>query len=609
MAAVARREDLSSNASKSRIDKPTGWFFMHACGASSAFTRIRRSLFALILAGLAVPHQIQIADAQEVQDVVRSAATTSPRATLFSFISVLNRAYRVGSGENPARSAVLLEAATRHLDLSQMSVRARDYLAPEAALYLKEVLDRIDLPARDEVPGRVLATGHSRETGIIEGGDAASTSPITIWEVPGTNIRIHRVAEGPREGEYLFTPQTVQRAEIWYERSRHLPYKDNATPGIFDAYALTPGRGLNVKLSETLPPWIQRSFGGQSVWQWAAAFGTLLIFGVAVRLILRGAGRIDKRLNANHTPDSFGPWRPSLMVALFIVIALAGYAEGLIEDYYNLTGGILLLVAGLLSFIGHGFFAWLGFLFVSQAAELFASRQGFVARSARTQLVRLIGYFAGALVVTFVAVRLAEDFGLPALSIVTGLGVGGLAVSLAARETLSDILGSFVVLIERPYRIGDYIEIGADAGTVEEIGIRSTKIRTLSDLVVSIPNSSLSAGRIANYGFRRYRLSDSVLRISDETAPEKVTTFLDRTRNILAQNPEVRSEGWHVHLNTVAPGYLEIRLFYYLDVTVWAEFLREQEEILLEILRAADEIGVKIAPTQTVDATFNSAPA
>jgi len=561
----------------------------------------------VLLAGLlflAFLPQPMDAAAQDSEDVFRSSRTTSPRATLFSFVSTLNRAYRIGQSEAPANSAAFVNAAIRHLDLSQMSRRSRDYLAPEAALYLKEVLDRIDLPKREDVPGRVLATGQSSDTGIIQGGDTQRGNPITIWQVPGTNIRIHRVSTGPREGEYLFTPETVARADIWYERVKHLPYKDGATIGIFKAYALTPGRGINVARSEVMPDWLRTPFGGQTLWQWAATVFTFALFAGAVRMVLTLGSRFDNRLEKRQTPETARPWRPGLLVALLISIGLSGLAEIQIEDNFNITGSVLVWTAGLFSIISHFFAAWFGFVFVAQIAELISLRNGYAVRSARTQLFRLVGYFAGAFVVVVLIVHVAEEFGLPALSIVTGLGVGGLAVSLAARETISDILGSFVVLLERPYQIGDYIEFGRDAGTVEEIGIRSTKIRTTSELLVSIPNAGLSAGRIANYGFRRFRLSNSTINVSDQTPPSKVSEFVSRIRETLKKNPEVRQENWHVYLQRIESGRLEIFLYYYLNVTGWADFLREQENVLLEIMRIAEELQVEIAPTQTVEATL-----
>ena|GEM_PF-1444578 len=577
------------------------------CAAITTLWVSLGALFFVSVVVLTVLVSPGVAHAQDDQDVIRSAQTSSPRATLFSFISTLNRAYRIGRGDNPERSAKLVVDAVRHLDLSEMPERSRDYLATEAALYLKEVLDRIDLPAREEVPGRIQATGQSRETGIIEGGDSAALKPITIWQLPGSNIRIHRVKEGSRQGEYLFAPSTVRRAAGWYERAKVLPYKAGATPGIFEAYALTPGRGINVGLSEAMPAWMQRTIYGQTLWQWAAALITFGLLAILVRFILKFGFGFDRSLDRQQDPVRRRAWRPGTLVALLLAIAVIGYTEILIEDFFNLTGNTLLWMGGLLVVFVHVFAAWFGFVLVSQISELIAMVRGYAPRSARSQLVRLVGYFVGAVVVVIVVARAAEQFGLPAISIITGFGVGGLAVSLAARETLSDILGSLVVLVERPYRIGDYVEVGADAGTVEDIGIRSTKIRTLSDIVVSIPNSSLSAGRISNHGLRRYRLNNSVLRISDSTPPDKISAFLERTRAILERNPEVRPEEWNVYLQGIGSGHLEILLFYYLDVAGWAEFLREQEEILLSILNSAEELGVEIAPTQTVQATLSDA--
>jgi MscS family membrane protein len=120
-------------------------------------------------------------------------------------------------------------------------------------------------------------------------------------------------------------------------------------------------------------------------------------------------------------------------------------------------------------------------------------------KSAPAQLVRLVGYFIGSFAIVMIILRAAHQFGLPAYSIVTGFGVGGLAVSLAARGTLSDLLGSFVIMIERPYKLGDYVEINKFAGTVEEIGFRSTKLRTQSDLLISIPHTTAASGAIIKH--------------------------------------------------------------------------------------------------------------
>lgn len=544
--------------------------------------------------------------AQDNQDVLRPAQTTSPRATLFSFQSALNRAYRIGSGENPERSVALIDAAIRHLDLSGMPERVRDYEATEAALYLKEVLDRIDLPARMDVPGRIDATGQLRETGIIEGGEAEAANPIMIWQIPGTNIRIHRIKDGPREGEYLFTPGTVERAATWYRRVKHLPYKDGATPNIFEAYALTPGRGLQVARSESMPGWTRTPFFGQTLWQWLASSLAILILGAGSRILLKSGHRFDRRIEERTNKDQRQAWRLGTLTALLATILAVSITEAVVEDYFNLTGGVLLWVAGLLVLLGYVFAAIFGFVLATQVSEVVIWARKEPPRSGRSQLVRLVGYLAGAFVVVLLIANVAEQFGLPALSIITGFGVGGIAISLAARESLSDIFGSLVIMVERPYRVGDYIAVGADAGTVEEVGMRSTKIRTLSELVISIPNSSLSAGRIANYGMRRYRLNESVLRISDSTPTGKVSAFLEKIRESLKEDPEVRPESQHVHLQNVSPGHLEIYLFFYIDTPSWADFLRHREEIFLSILNSADELGIDVAPTQTVSATVKA---
>jgi MscS family membrane protein len=437
---------------------------------------------------------------QETKSPLQPAQTSSPRATLFSFITTLNRAYRVGGGENPAGSEPLIDKAIRHLDLSEFSEREVEYRSEEAALKLKEVLDRIPIPDRADVPGRVEATGQSRETGIIQGGEASdATPPITIWQIPGSNIRIHQIAEGPREGEYLFTPRTVRLTSVWYKEIKDAPYKEGATPEIFAAYSTTPGRSINVRLNESLPAWSKWTIGGQTVWQWIALIITLVLLTVFIRTALKFGRKYDENLIKQKKEDTSRYWKPASVTALLVIVWVVSFVDHAIDDIINLTGNILLWAGFVLTLLGQVFVAWFVFVLISQLSELFVLSRSFMPKSAPAQLVRLVGYFIGSFAIVMIILRAAHQFGLPAYSIVTGFGVGGLAVSLAARGTLSDLLGSFVIMIERPYKLGDYVEINKFAGTVEEIGFRSTKLRTQSDLLISIPHTTAASGAIIKH--------------------------------------------------------------------------------------------------------------
>ena len=178
--------------------------------------------------------------------------TSSPRATLRSFITALEEAYEI-AGESDRRRETLepLNRAVMCLDLSEVPPYLVPTTGPETAMMLKEVLDRIELPPFEDIPDReAVERSWSSDT-----PDGVS---IERWLIPNTAIAIAVITEGPRSGEFLFTADTVRHTPEFYHLVRDLPYRENATPGIYEAYVLTPGRGLQLGWGERLPEWTRR---------------------------------------------------------------------------------------------------------------------------------------------------------------------------------------------------------------------------------------------------------------------------------------------------------------------------------------------------------------
>lgn len=175
--------------------------------------------------------------AQSISDHPLAAVNTkSPRSTLEQFKTNLEDAFRIaGENRQSADSQLRLQRASRCLNLENTPADLRRDRGIESALMLKEVLDRIDLPSLDSIPGDEQIEKR-----------AEAKNPLASWTIPNTEVRIGLVTEGPRRGEYLFTQETVRRAPNFYERVKNLPYKENATVKILEAYQLTPGSGLNL---------------------------------------------------------------------------------------------------------------------------------------------------------------------------------------------------------------------------------------------------------------------------------------------------------------------------------------------------------------------------
>ena len=139
-------------------------------------------------------------------------------------------------------------------------------------------------------------------------------------------------------------------------------------------------------------------------------------------------------------------------------------------------------------------------------------------------------------------VFLADIFAIDIDKFMAGLGLGGLAFALAAKDTISNVFGSVTILMDRPFQIGDWVTIGAADGVVESVGIRSTRIRTFYDSIITIPNSELINAQIDNYGARRYRRIETTINIGMDTPPEKIDAFCEGIRELIRNHPHTRKD-------------------------------------------------------------------
>ena len=186
-------------------------------------------------------------------------------------------------------------------------------------------------------------------------------------------------------------------------------------------------------------------------------------------------------------------------------------------------------------------------------------------------------------------------------SVLAGLGIGGLAVALAAKDTIANFFGSIMIFVDRPFSIGDWVKIEDVEGKVEEVGFRSTRIRTLADSVVTVPNARCMEAKIDNFGVRRYRRLQATLSLTYDTSFERLQAFVEGVRAIVAANDKTEKDKAEVHFAAFGASSLDVTLHCYLEAKTWTEELRGRHDLFLEILRLADALGVRFAfPTRTV---------
>lgn len=216
-------------------------------------------------------------------------------------------------------------------------------------------------------------------------------------------------------------------------------------------------------------------------------------------------------------------------------------------------------------------------------------------------LVPIIARSSKALVIVFGPLVVAQNLGVNVMSLVAGLGLGGLAFALAAKDTAANLFGSFMILVDKPFSVGDWVIIGSNEGTITEIGLRSTRIKTFYDSIISIPNSEVANASIDNMGKRNFRRVKTTLGVTYDTPPEKIEGFLEAIKRIIDVHPHTRKDYYQVVFTGFNASSLDLLLYFFIVAEDWSRELVIKQNIFLDIIRAAKDLDVEFAfPTTTV---------
>ena len=210
------------------------------------------------------------------------------------------------------------------------------------------------------------------------------------------------------------------------------------------------------------------------------------------------------------------------------------------------------------------------------------------------RLLRGLVFFVGGL-------KMLTIFGADVTTVIAGASIGGLAVALASQDTVRNLIGTFMIFLDKPFQIGDWIVGGGVEGTVEEVGFRSSRIRAADTSVFTIPNSKLSEIVINNLGLRLYRRYKTVLGIRYDTPPELIEAFVKGVRALVDTHPDTRSEDYNVEFTGFGDSALEILLNVYFKNPGWGKEQSSKHRLHIAIVKLAKELGVEFAfPSQTL---------
>lgn len=525
------------------------------------------------------------AQAQDQRFPLQPADTSSPRATLQSFRESGREIYdtivadRFSRGSDATRNRVQpdIERLFGCLDLSQEPAYLRESAAAEASVCLLEVLDRIELPPENEIPGPDEVSG---EDGIAK------------WRIPETPIVIYRVAEGPQSGEYLFSPETVADASSFYERVQHLPYRDDqALKGFYDWFLSEPGVPWLAAVIDWLPAWTRQRVYGQAIWQWLGLLATVVLGVAAMLLIYRIGRRRSQRLRsvgALRNLTTMGYSLAALVVPLIV--------RHVATDYLVISGTTLIVVEFATSVV-----LLLGALVVivavgNRVAELIIASPRVQPGGIDAQFIR-IGCRALSLVLAVIVfLEGGQHLGIPLTTLLAGAGVGGLTVALAAQDTLRNLFGSMMIMLDKPFRVGERIVAKGYDGVVQEVGLRSTRLRLLTGHEVTIPNDDMARSDIENIGRRPHIRRHSNIAIPLGLPPEKAEQAVTIVREILKDH-EGMDPAYppRVFLNEFNRDSLNICLFYWYHPPNYWDYLAFCEKVNLRIKCDFDHAGIPFA--------------
>lgn len=350
-----------------------------------------------------------------------------------------------------------------------------------------------------------------------------------------------------------------------------------------------------------LPPWLKALVADQPVWRWIGLF--LVVTGCVTGF--NGLRHLAARLNRSS--------RTKIRTALWIKVAVpVGFAllmvflREIITHNLRFSAPVYAPMMVALATVLYLTVIWIIWVTGQAIAETVIVSRRLKTWSIDGQLIRLTVRFVALVLSVAVLVEGASRLGLPAYSVVAGLGVSGIAVALAARESLANLMGSFTIMIEKPFRIGHWVRVGDTEGTVEAIGFRSTRIRTFYDSLVSVPSSKLMESMIDNLGERTFRRVKTTISVTYDTPPQLLREFVDAIREIIATHPYTRKDNYHTCLQDLADSSLQILLYFFLQAPDWATELRQREDVLLRIIECAERFGVKFAfPTRTLHIAEN----
>jgi MscS family membrane protein len=517
---------------------------------------------------------------------IRPIRTDSPRATLKSFLRLRDeleqtlRSYRLNKSRKLFKKVQVIRTQfDALLDLSSVPPSSHRTIGIDTTAYLLDILGRIELPNLASVPDE-------------EAFDSA-VSPAK-WRIPDTPIWIVQVSKGVREGEFLFGENTVMVAPRFYEGIKDLPLQTSfPIVSWHRAIRQITGPMIPAEVLRIVPLSLRESWLDTPKWK---VMAVVLISTLAALLLLIFHRAINRRKTENRIGFLL---RRALTPTASLVVVWS------LKDFINhqiaVFGAFSILVADTATILINAGAIWLFWLAILAIFERIVQVRGISSDSFDAHLWRLGARTIGTLASVVIIGNAAQNLGLPLYSVVAGLGIGGLAVALAIRPTLENLIGGIILYLDQPVRIGDFCSFGDKTGTVENIGVRTTKIRALDRTLISIPNGTLADMQLINWAKCDMMLITATIGLRYETENDQLRYVLVKFREMLHAHPKIDSETVRVRFADFGQSSLDIDVRIYALTRDFNEYYAIREDVLLRMSEIVKSSGSGFAfPSQTL---------
>jgi MscS family membrane protein len=346
----------------------------------------------------------------------------------------------------------------------------------------------------------------------------------------------------------------------------------------------------------TMESILQQTFLGISLSRFAVAFLVLLVSFILKKILnhlfFKAIFPLASKTRSRYDDQFFQAIRkPAEWLVVIIGTFAAIHILRLPVEPVDLRKGAIALFKVLVTFdVAWALFNLIGLI------ETFL--EGWVSKTESTlddQLLPFVRKCLRIFVIFLAVIMTIQNLGYSISGLLASLGIGGLAVALAAKDTLSNIFGSLMILLDRPFHVGDWVKAGDLEGIVEEVGFRSTKIRTFGKTQITVPNNVIANLAVDNISRRPNRRINFTVGVTYETKPDQMRQAIADIREMLGRHPAIDQEFILVNFTEFGSSSLDILVYCFTKTVVWKEYLEAREDVSLQIMDILDRLGLEIA--------------